>query len=73
MKCVRCNPDPDIFSLKLSSSIINEHGKSKTTSSFGPVPLQSIYACNILLTFLLIPKKISQARQGATKIKVKSC
>lgn len=57
MKCIRYNPDSDIFPPKLSSSIINEHGKSKMSPNFGPVPLQSTYAFNILLTFSLFPKK----------------
>lgn len=57
MKCIRYNPDPDIFSLKLSSSIVNEHGKSKMSPNFGPVPLQSTHAFNISLTFSLFPKK----------------
>lgn len=57
MKCIQYNPDLDIFSLKLSSSTINEHGKSKMSPNFGPVPLQSTNAFNILLTFLLFQKK----------------
>lgn len=74
MKCIQHNTDPDIFSLKLSSSVINEYGKYKMPPDSGWASLQSIHPCNILLTFSLFQKKPkSQERQGAIKIKVKSC